>query len=415
MCRGLRNRLAVLLVLLALPEVGAARQPSKLVVAGESSLNGIFDPSVEYAPGDPWGWLSYSAVYGDVRPWGPHVETRVARSADGGAHWSFVGVVNASTPTRLVRRDGSLLDGVWNYEVSSLVHDPGDAGREWKLFAHRIFRKTENDFTDEQNLPAYSWIVLRSAPDPAGPWGPEVALLSSGPLPPAPYDDVQVAVNGLDPSLASLLVYSEPGAFHRDGVLYLSLTGLTETGPDRIVLLASDDHGAGWRYVGTPLSGADAAPLGFLGFDGSAIAEQAGRVFLLVTPESPGVLHDGTLLLEFDDLAAGSLMRADGVPVVRGHVPPQPGLPAERRGGQADYHERNRAGGLLQPSLELGDFPEIFQIYATGESLTPAAPVPALSPGGRAGAALLLLGAAAAAAKQRNRPRRVAPAPAVGS
>jgi len=393
--------LALLAIGLAAP---AASQPTRLAIAGETSANGIFDPSLEFAPGSSAGWLAYSAVFGSLEPWGPHVETRLARTPDSGVSWTLDSVVNASTFATITLGDGSSLDGVWNYEVSSLVHDPGDPGAEWKLFAHRIFRKTEDGFTGEQNLPAYSWIVLRSAPDPSGPWSPERALLSSGPLPPPPYDDVEVAINALDPSLGSLLVYSEPGAFERKGVLYLSLTGLTASGPDRIVLLASDDHGATWRYVGTPLTKADAAALGFLSFDGSAIAEQAGRAFLLVTPEAPGVLHDGTLVLEFDDLAAGSLDRSDGVPAIRRHLPALPGLPPERRGGQADFHEAS-ATGVLQPALRLEDFPRFFQIFATGEALASPAAVPSLGGDAAAVAALLVvIGARRVLGRRRGRP-----------
>ncbi len=391
-----RPSIALAFVLaLAAPALATA-SPNQLAVAGESAENGIFDPSVEYAPGGAGGWLSYSAVYGGAQPWGPRVETHLAHSTDGGATWSFSGVALASTPGAVTLPGGSSVTGFWNAEVSSLVHDPGDPGREWKLFAHRIFRKDESPFTEEQNLPAYSWIALRTAPDPAGPWDEEVALLSSGPLPPAPWGSaVQGSINGLDPSLASLLVYSEPGTLARDGVLYLSLTGLTAAGADRIVLLASDDHGGSWRYVGTPLSSADAAPLGFLSFDGSALVEQAGRALLLVAPESPGVLHDGTLVLEFEDLAAGALVRSGGVPVVRHHFPALPGLPADRRGGQADYHEGNTAGGLLQPALQIGDLPELFQIYATGQPPIPAQAVPALPRGARRLSVPLLVAALA--------------------
>ena len=56
----------------------AAAPPESLRIAGEQSLNGIFDPSLEFAPGASEGWLAYSAVFGAVLPWGPHVETRLA-------------------------------------------------------------------------------------------------------------------------------------------------------------------------------------------------------------------------------------------------------------------------------------------------------------------------------------------------
>lgn len=351
------------------------------MIAGETNVNGIYDPSVEYDSAGVVGWLAYSYVYGPLVPWGPNVETHLARSLDHGATWTFEQVVNASLPVTLTLLDGTSVDGVWNYEVATLVHDPDDPGREWKLFAHRIFRKAENNFEGEQNLPAYSWIVFRWAADPAGAWSSEVPLMSSGPLPPAPYDLTQVAINDLDPSLAGLLVYSEPGGFYRDGVLYLSLTGLVLTGPDRIVLLASDDHGQTWRYVGTPLSNADAASIGYLKFDGSSIVEDAGRVFLLASPQSQTVVHDGTLVFEFTSLGTGELFRdGTGAPSVRKHVPPQPDFLSERGAGQSDYHAGNWSGGLLMPQLNLPDFPEFFQIFATGERPATPTGAPVLAP-----------------------------------
>lgn len=366
---------------------GAHAQFNALEIVGDTPLNGIFDPSVEFAPGAAEGWLAYSAVFGGLNPFGPHVETHLARSGDAGATWTFDSIAAVSNVSQLQNFDGSLIDGVWNAEVPSLVYDPSDPGAEWKLFFHRIFRKSEDNFTEEQNLPAYSWIGFRSAPDPSGPWSVERSLLSSGIFPPAPYDDVEVAINPLDPSLSSLIVYSEPGAFVLNGTIYLSLTGLLATGPDRIILLASDDHAASWRYVSTLLAPADIAALGFLSADGSAIVEDAGRVFLLATPETTTSLHDGTLVIEFDSLSQGTLRRSAGVPEVHLHVPAQPGLPLDRRGGQADFHEGNRAGGLLQPAIQFSEFPSFFTISQTGVDLA-APPVP--SPAGFAGGATLL-------------------------
>jgi hypothetical protein len=362
-----KREVALTLALCALAGAGAkaSAAATQISVAGDSPLNGIFDPSVEYAPGAQEGWLVYSAVFGGASPFGPHVETHLARTTDSGASWNFDSVVNASVFADLDLGGGALLPGVWNYEVSSLAYDPDDPGAEWKLFSHRIFRKIEDPFTEEQNLPAYSWISYRTAPHPSGPWSAEVALFSSGPLPPAPYDEVEVEVNGLDPSLSELLVYSEPGAFYHDGTIYLSLTGLEASGPDRIVLLASHDHGATWSYVGSPLSNADASVLGYLSFDGSAIVADHGRIFLLVTPASVTDLHEGTLAFEFTSIATGTLDRIAGIPVVAMNVPPQPGEPANRRGGQADYHAMNRAGGLVQPALHLEALPEMFQIVST--------------------------------------------------
>jgi len=364
--------------------VPATAQPTQVTIVGDDPTNGIFDPSVEYAAIGGEGWLAYSTVFGSLTPWGPHVETHIARSGDAGRDWRFETIAAPSTIGVLENFDGTLIDGVWNAEVPSLVYDPTDPGAEWKLFFHRIFRKAEDNFSSEQNLPAYSWIAMRSAPSPAGPWTSERALLSSGPFPIAPYNVVEIAINALDPSLASMIVYSEPGAFESNGTLFLSLTGLTLSGADRIVLLASSDNGDTWRFVSTLLSPSDIVTMGFESVDGSAIVEDRGRIFLLATPERGGVLHDGTIAIEFESLALGVLERIDGSPRIHLQVPAQPGLPTDRRGGQADYHEGNTNGGLIQPILQTALYPKFFTFSNTGTRLvsSPVVPGPASNPAG---------------------------------
>ena len=378
--------------LLVLP---AEAQTTQVNILGDDPTNGIFDPSVEYAATGGEGWLAYSAVFGSLTPWGPHVETHIAHSTDGGASWAFETVAASSTIDQLQNFDGTLIDGAWNAETPSLVYDPTDLGAEWKLFVHRIFRQSNNNFTTEQNLPTYSWIGMRSAPTPSGPWTTERALLSSGQFPVAPYDVVEVPINPLDPSLAGLVVYSEPGAFEADGTIYLSLTGLSTSGTDRILLLASSDHGNTWRFVSTLLSSADFVAIGFDSVEGSAIVEDQGRIFLLVTPEVAGVLHNGTVAIEFESLVLGQLERTSGTPDVHLQIPAQSGLPADRRGGQADFHEGNTAGGLIQPALQTDLYPQFFTFSNTGLGLvaSPAVHGPAASLGG-GGFLILLLGLA---------------------
>lgn len=376
------------------PSLTLAQSYPPLGIVGESAPNGVFDPSVEYAPKGNEGWLAYSAVYGSASPWGPNVETRLARTEDGGQTFSFASVVNPSTPAQVDVAGRGLTDGFWNYEVPALVHDPEDAGREWKLFAHRIFRPFDpSDPTLEEHLPAYGWITLRTAVDPSGSWSPEVALFGSSFFPPPPFS-TQQNVNALDPSLASQLVYSEPGALVQGGVLYVTLTGLLQTGPDRIVLLASDDHGTSWRYVGAPLTNPVAATLGYLSFDGSALVEQLGRTFLLASPRSAAFLHDGTLVFEFEDLARSLLLASGGVPMVVTHVPIDPALapPTNVGGGQADYHERD-ANGILMNQLHLANAPALFRVFRTQRAPISGTSVPALGVGPGAALGLLVLGA----------------------
>lgn len=342
-----------------------------LVVAGESTQgNGICNPSMAYTLDGKTGWLVYSAIrqggkYLKQVPIGPYCETHLAGTADGGKTWTFVQAINRSVDDMLKNYDGQKLPGVWRYDAPSLVHDPGDPGREWKVFTHSYFWNLQND-----RMPAYGWISMQTASDPAGEWTAPQPLFGSDLYPPKPYQFTRINVNALDKSLRGTLVYTEPGAycFQRYGTLYLSLTALIRTGPEKVVLLTSADHGNTWSFVSTLVTNADAAPLGYKRFDGSAITEQAGRVFFLVSPDNGTAEHFGTLVIEFDDLYTGRLQRgADGKLLVQKHIH-APG-DSKADAGRSCYDEHNTHGGVLLPQVNTKNAPQIFQIWSTHQSL----------------------------------------------
>jgi hypothetical protein len=305
---------------------------------------------------------------------GEYVHTHLARTTDGGANWTFVKVLNPSTNGTCVMPDGQPLQGVWRYEVPTLVCDPADpdANRRWKLFAHKYFWTPKHD-----RMVGYGWIAVRTAADPAGEWSAEIPLFGAGKNPRAPYDKTSVDVNALDASLKSTVAYSEPGALARDGRLYLSLTalqprlGLGGIGVGyAIILLASDDHGVSWRFAGTLLTRDDANRFGYEYFDGTSLAEDGGRVFLLAVPGGRRWMHDGCVAFEFESLANGRLRRdAAGLPVVANYFAPQSGILSGPGAGQATYHAANVNGGLIFPQFNLKAYPEVFQIFSTGRRI----------------------------------------------
>lgn len=342
----------------------------EVIPQGDTLQGGIFDPSLAYDR-DGTGWLAYTSVEGPNGPGGPATHTHLASSADRGLSWTYRALINASIPGEVVLPDGKRLPGIWRTEVPVLVHEPGDARAPWKQFAHRYFWNPERD-----RMADYGWIAMRTASAPTGPWSEEIALFGAGDiatpagpvhLPRVPYDQQRIDLNDLHPDLATTIAYSEPGALVRDGVLWLSLVALSGDGPHAVILLASDDHGDHWRFVSTLATNADARRLGFIRFDGSALATHGGEAFLLVTPQSDVAQHDGTLVLPFADLAAGRLRRsADGVLAPSRHVPNQRLHPFG--GGQSTYHELN-LGGLMMPQLDARTWPRWFRIYDTGVRL----------------------------------------------
>jgi hypothetical protein len=347
---------------------------TKLVIAGDPVEAGNYDPSLAYAPDGSVGWLAYSSVRGNFKPVGPYVHTHLARTTDAGASWTFVKVLNLSTNGTCVMPDGQTLQGVWRYEVSSLVRDPADpdANRRWKLFVHKYFWAPKRD-----RMVTYGWIVLRTAADPAGEWSEEVPLFGAGKNPLAPYNKTRVDVNSLDASLKNTITYTEPGALVHDGRLYVSMTALhPHIGLDgisvgyTIILLASENHGVSWKFAGTLLTAKDANDFGYEYFDGTALATEGGHVFLLAVPGSRRLMHDGCVAFEFESLAKGQLRRdAIGDPVVMNYFAPQPGILSGPGAGQSTYHSANVNGGLIFPQFNLGAYPEVFQIYQTGRKI----------------------------------------------
>ncbi len=353
----------------------AAARPSlrEFRVAGEDAPNGQYDPSLEYDR-DGVGWMSYSTV--DIKR---GVGTAIARSDDHGRTWKRVTVVNRPIPGKARTPEQGEASGAWWHEVSTLVHDPTDRGREWKLFWHRYFSKMPHR-TAEDRVLIHSWIATKTAHTPAGPWSKETCLLGTGPFPVAP-NRARVKLSALHRDVADVIILTEPGSLCRDGVIYLSLQAHHRANPLRpdTVLIASRDHGRTWKYLGTPLRAGEARAFGGDAFTGSSLAVEKKRAFLLVCPEifgKPLTGHRGTVVFEFEDVARGLLRRdAAGKP-----IPVRRVAPRLAKGGQADYDERNTAGGMVFPQFDIKHMPRPWRLFNTGLRLaTPDPGTPAAS------------------------------------
>ncbi|NND65349.1 MAG: hypothetical protein HKM24_05225 [Gammaproteobacteria bacterium] len=348
----------------------------KIKIIGDAPRSGIFDPSIEYDT-DGIGWLAYSAVFGDQAPFGPYVETHLAKSLDNGKSWQYVGKINESSEGTFKQSDGSVVEGNWNYEVSTLVYDPEDTGKEWKIFAHRaLFLKNQKQGkpgnAHPYTLPS-STVVYRHAPHPAGPWSAAISLFHGKALPDSYANDVRINLNKLHPDLSEHVVFSELGSVVVDGVLYLSLSALKIDGSDQVILLVSDDHAETWRYVGTLIKRSDAAMFGHHAFDGSSLVKLKKRLFLLASPmtrNNGANQYNGTLVFEIEDISSAKLKRDDrGIPATYYYIEPNQSMWSGNGGGTADYDEQNTAGGIVMSQISIKSAPEIFQVFNSKQNI----------------------------------------------
>jgi hypothetical protein len=155
-------------------------------------------------------------------------------------------------------------------------------------------------------------------------------------------------------------------------ILYISLTTLGMNGPEKIILLSSNDHRTHWNFVGTLLDQSDAKKYGFKYFDGSSLAIEDERPYLLVSPGRTGLEHDGTYVIPFADITQGKLAkREDGSLQIDTHFQRDAALSSGQQGaGQSTYHEKNNAGGLILPQFDMKSMPRVFQLFSTGYSLS---------------------------------------------
>lgn len=179
-------------------------------------------------------------------------------------------MVNTSNDDKVTLHEQDI-EGSWWNEVSTLVHDPDDPGREWKLFWHKYFAKHIPGAGAHNRVLQYGWIAYKYARDPAGKWSEEIPLFGAGRFPLEPYK-TKINLNKLHRDLKKFIAYTEPGSIYKDGVLYLSLQGhrfINDRNIAKIILIASEDHGGTWSYIDTLLENKDAQKFGTTYFSGS--------------------------------------------------------------------------------------------------------------------------------------------------
>ena len=341
----------------------------KIRVSKESARMGVFDPSLEYERNGKTGWMVYTAI--DF----PNMFTHLAKTEDNGKTWKFITAVNSPSPdTQTIKNKKA--EGLWRNEVATLVHDPDDPGKEWKLFSHKYFIKSP--YIDyKQGKPfKYMYIEYKYAHKPEDLSSARgIILFSTGRNPNASMK-AKYNLNQLHPDLSRTLIYTEPGSLYKDGTLYLSMSAAsTKRNDNKIFLLSSGDHGNTWKYVGTLIDYKDADNFDVVFLTASSLVKKAERYFLFAAPVSKKGAHEGTYILEFEDISKARLRRdTHGKLVVIKYLRPSI---KTKNAGESDYDEHNTYGGIIMPQedqsrITRGVDPrtvESFKIFSTKEKI----------------------------------------------
>jgi hypothetical protein len=319
-------------------------------VANENTDSGIFDPTLAFDPTGDMGLAAYSGVSRATKETlFPSVSVNLAYTRNKGRRWVFNSNLFSARSDNLTI-DGKTVSGVWRYEMPSLVYMPEDTGREWKIFAYRYFWADDIELARKTSV-----IVYKDSADPLKGWSEEKWLFSANQFnPPAPYNRlVLLHINVLDPALADVRSYADPGAHVKDGLLYVSLSAFeTITDPARIIMVSSADAGKSWSYIGNILTIEDVEALEYLRMIGGQIFEFEGESYFLVTLGDKLQAGQGAFVMKFADLSKGQLERdKNGKPVIYNHFALDENVSSSLGGGQADYHAMNESGLLMAVML----------------------------------------------------------------
>jgi len=161
----------------------------------------------------------------------------------------------------------------------------------------------------------------------------------------------------------------EPGSLAFNNALYLTLSAVSIKEGQRTILLFSSDHGETWKYIGTLTDKNDVVNSDYPILTSSALAEENGKIFLLVSSRGKGsVGYNGVYAFEFEDISHGKLKRdKDGKLIVIKYI--QPISPLNIGGGQSEYDSKNYYGGVIMSQSFPLNPSERFQIFSTKEKI----------------------------------------------
>lgn len=342
--------------------------PSPVGFLGRAEGTSVFDPSAAYDPQKQQVWMTYTSLNKGqlVTQLAYSPISRACRTAE-----TVKPVFTSRPDDELIAPDGlsTLARGTWRYETASIVYDPQDPDRAWKIFSYKYFWAT-SEAAPMPLVRRYGAIVLKTAKDPLGEWSNEEWILSPAPdFPPMPYQQlVKSHINMLHPDLSGVSFYGRPSVVIDGKYLLMSLSAFADAGekyPDRIILLLSPDHGKSWVYLGTALVQEDLVKMGdYTHIAGASLIKQGQDVLLAAVLGDKLSQGTGTFILSFEKKSEAKLVRdGAGAPVVRKYIPRSSVEPTFYGGGFASYVPECQSGILTGEHSGLTGKFEIFRTF----------------------------------------------------
>lgn len=357
--------------------------PPLLIDGHEPGVLGNLDPSIAF--NGRQHALAYTALStpnvntSDLRT---EVFLAVARNMGKCVRWRHSSIPFATRAETLIGPDGStpVTRGFWRIETPALVYDPDDKGKEWKLYAYKYFWAGKVDLAR-----LYGAIVYRYTSDITGSitWSTEEWILGAGEQsPPFPYSQVvQNNLDTLDPSLKSVYFFSRPSVVYVDKTIVMSLSAFVKgkQTPDRIIMIASKDHGKTWHYLGTPLrhdmiggitTEINGQKQNYTLLQGASLILQDGIPYLAAVLGNKDIESNGTFIFGFDNISSASLIKdAKGGPALLNYIPLNSGIPTNVGGGYATYHQSCKETGLI--TSEMSGIRRTYSIFRTDKPALP--------------------------------------------
>lgn len=329
------------------------KKPYEIRIMGiPEDFNSILDPSIAYDVNTSDLLMAYTVS----QKGSPLRHVRLASTIKGTCEsWIYKEKGFEGKSYSLLKTDAQTIfrDGVWRVETPSVVYDPDDEGKEWKLFAYKYFWSSSDEIGKAVEIAKhYGMVVYKYASDPDGEWSAEQWLFSPAPnYPPPPYQRmVKLHLNNLHSDLSDVTSYSRPSVVYKDGYLLMTLSAFTnkET-PNRVIMIASPDHGQSWVYLGSPITEHDVSNVGnYTRLAGATLMQQGDNVYLSAVLGNESTRAVKTYIFEFDNMNKAKLKRKSNNNLeVINEIDYTQSVSGTLGGGFAAYTEACRKGGFF--------------------------------------------------------------------